>query len=444
MTALHEPPGESPAESSTSTSPEVPGPKPAGTGSGPVRLLLLAAGVVAVGVWLGTTILVMIAAIVAIIFLHELGHYVTAKWSGMKVTEFFLGFGPRLWSFRRGETEYGVKAIPAGAYVRIIGMNNLDEVDPADEPRTFRQQSYPKRMLVVLAGSGMHFLIALVLIFALLVGWGGPGGRLFGSVDQADWQVGEVIDGSAAEAAGIEAGDRIVAVGQGPVESFADLGDLVRPRANETVTIEVLRDGAPQTLVATIGEHTEGGVTTGLLGVRPTIATERVNPVVAVPIAFVDLGRLLSETVQGMAQLLSPEGISGFAEQVADGGTSEGDATGSAATDEDGAGAEPRPVSIVGVTRIGADMLESGVDQFLFILIVLNGFIGLFNLIPLLPLDGGHAAIATYERIREGRSGRRHLVDVTRLLPLTYMVVLALVLLGVSAVYLDIVNPPVP
>ncbi len=90
------------------------------------------------------------------IFLHELGHFVTARWTGMKVTQFFLGFGPRLWSFRRGETEYGVRALPLGAFVRIIGMNNLDEVEPADEARTYRQQSFPKRLLVISAGSIMH------------------------------------------------------------------------------------------------------------------------------------------------------------------------------------------------------------------------------------------------------------------------------------------------
>ena len=118
-------------------------------------------------------VLVVIALIV-MIMLHELGHFLTAKWSGMKVTEFFLGFGPRLWSVRKGETEYGVKAIPAGGYVRIIGMSNLEEVDPADEPRTYRQQPFPRRLSVAVAGSTMHFIIAFVLLFVLLTGGGRP------------------------------------------------------------------------------------------------------------------------------------------------------------------------------------------------------------------------------------------------------------------------------
>ena len=119
---------------------------------------------------------IMIAAIVVMIFLHELGHYLTAKWSGMKVTEFFLFFGPKIWSFKRGETEYGIKCIPAGAYVRIIGMSNLEtDVPPEDEPRTYRQQSYPKRLLVVSAGSIMHMLQAFVLLFVAFTLVGVPG-----------------------------------------------------------------------------------------------------------------------------------------------------------------------------------------------------------------------------------------------------------------------------
>src|SRR3546814_10076827 len=108
------------------------------------RVALIAAAVVALGVFAGKGWLLIIGALSVMIFLHELGHYLTAKWTGMKVTEFFLGFGPKLWSFRRGETEYGLKLLPIGAYVRIIGMNNLDEVPPEDELRTYRPQSYPR------------------------------------------------------------------------------------------------------------------------------------------------------------------------------------------------------------------------------------------------------------------------------------------------------------
>ena len=107
----------------------------------------------------GETVL-LVLALIGCIVAHEFGHFVTAKAAGIKVTEFFVGFGPRLWSVRRGETEYGVKALPLGGYCRILGMNNLEEVDPADEPRTYRQAPLWRRLSVALAGSAMHFLIA--------------------------------------------------------------------------------------------------------------------------------------------------------------------------------------------------------------------------------------------------------------------------------------------
>ena len=142
------------------------------------RLALVVAFIVGLGLWAGVSLVVVILALVVMIFFHELGHYVTAKWAGMKVTEFFIGFGPRIWSFRRGETEYGLKAIPAGAYVRIIGMSNLEDVAPEDEARTYRQKSYPRRMSVAVAGSAMHFLMAAAFILVLLSGTGVRGGTV--------------------------------------------------------------------------------------------------------------------------------------------------------------------------------------------------------------------------------------------------------------------------
>ena len=155
--------------------------------------------------------LFIVAALTVMIFLHELGHFLTAKWTGMKVTEFFLGFGPKLWSFRRGETEYGIKLIPVLAYVRIIGMNNLDEVDPEDEPRTYRQQTFPRRMLVITAGSMMHFLQAFVLFLVVFTIVGVPRDSVLADDVHAPpitGSVSNVLKGGAAETAGIRAGRR--------------------------------------------------------------------------------------------------------------------------------------------------------------------------------------------------------------------------------------------
>jgi hypothetical protein len=145
--------------------------------------------------WWSWWAFVFVVLLIGCIFLHELGHFATAKWTGMKATQFFLFMGPKLWSFKRGETEYGVRAYPVGAFVRIIGMNNMDDVDPEDEPRAYRAKSYPRRMLVITAGSLMHMLIAVALLFGGRCRPGAtrphrgarrPAGRVTGRVREAD------------------------------------------------------------------------------------------------------------------------------------------------------------------------------------------------------------------------------------------------------------------
>jgi len=134
-----------------------------------IGLAVLVGGSVALGI--GRTVAV-IAAILTMIMLHELGHFLMARRAGMRVTEFFLGFGPKVWSVRRGDTEFGIRAIPAGGYVRVIGMNNLEQIDPADEPFTYRSKSYWQRVRFASAGSAVHFMIAFVLLVVVLAGLG--------------------------------------------------------------------------------------------------------------------------------------------------------------------------------------------------------------------------------------------------------------------------------
>ncbi len=141
-----------------------------GKPASPVTSIITGLIVLGLFAWLAFTniwMFVFAVGIIISVFLHETGHFVTARLTGMKATQFFLGFGPRLWSFTRGETEYGVRALPIGAFVRIIGMNNLDEVPPQDEGRTYRQQTFPRRLLVISAGSLMHLLIAVLLLFTI-------------------------------------------------------------------------------------------------------------------------------------------------------------------------------------------------------------------------------------------------------------------------------------
>ncbi len=414
------------------------------------RLALLLGGVAALGLLAGRGWLLIIGALFVMVFLHELGHFLTAKWAGMKVTEFFIGIGPKVWSFRRGETEYGIKLVPLVAYVRIIGMNNVDEVAPEDEPRTYRQQSYPKRLLVVSAGSLMHVLQAFVL-FVVVFGIVGVSAdtelaqRLGGQeLDETTWVVGNVVEDSAAEQAGLRVGDDLRSIDGQPVERFADVGPIVGDRVGDEVALVVERDGRVLELHTEIGRRTDDRQT-GFLGIGdayPQLPAVTANPIEAVSEAGSITVSFLGQTVQGMASFFT--GIGDFASTVVDSG-SDGPVMGSGSEGGggqrvEGGAAENRVISIYGVARIGASVSEDGMSEFLILLALVNISIGVLNMVPLLPLDGGHVAVATYERIRSIR-GRRHMADVSRLLPLTYAVFIFLIMLMTSTIYLDIVDP---
>ena len=375
-------------------------------------------------VWLGLTnrwMLLFVAGVLGSVFLHELGHFVTARLTGMKATQFFIGFGPRLWSFHRGETEYGVRLLPLGAFVRIIGMNNLDEVPPEDEARTYRQKSYPRRMLVITAGSLMHLLLAIVLLFGVFA--------TKGRIDERPGaEVGDIAVDSGADAAGIRSGDIIVSIGGVTVED-GDLGAIVRQSdPGDTVDIVLERDGEVLSVEATLGANATPGERNGtaLLGVasRGAAVWEDQSIGEAARYAVTDLFPVTWESTKGIVQVLNPinifEHLSGAADDL-----------------------RTRPTTLVGVTQVSGDIGElEGLAGILYLLAVLNVFVGVFNMFPLLPLDGGHAAIATYERIREiGRGGRRYFTDVARLMPFTMGVIVILLFLFMSGLYLDITKP---
>jgi RIP metalloprotease RseP len=445
------------------------------------------------------------------VFLHEMGHFLVAKWAGMKVTEFFIGFGPRIWSFHRGETEYGLKVIPAGAYVRIIGMHSMEEVDPADEDRTYRSKPFVKRLPVVLAGPAMNLLIGLVLLVVIFAGFGAP------RPDQ--WEVSRVLDGSAAAAAGVEEGDRIVEFAGQPVSDFDGFADIVRPNAGSEVPVVVERDGELVTLTADIGwELTASGADAlsqlqsgdrvtqvgdtevgdyqelsaalasapdgpvrvvferdgfayaaevqapvtmpddgfrGLLGVGPESPRVREDIVTAGGEAVSTFGEITVASVQGLGRFFSPDGLSRYAELFTPEDTEpaveesvaitplDPDApAASEVTASSSAGEEDRVLSILGVIRLGSQAADGGgAVTFLFLLITVNIFLGLINLVPLLPFDGGHAVVAIYEGIRSRIAHRAYRVDISKLMPVTYVVVFLMVGLGLSSMYLDIVNP---
>ena len=219
----------------------------------------------------GRSVFFLTLGLIFMIFLHEAGHFFTARWTGMKATQFFLGFGKTIWSFRRGETTYGVKAIPAGAFVRILGMHNLDPVEPEDEPRAYRNATYPRRMLVITAGSMMHFLQSIVLFVLLFAVIGleevrtDEGWTVFetSSIDED----GEIL--SPAQIAGIQSGDVIQSIGGQDVTDWEDLSKVVGDSPGETFDVTGVRADGTQFSVSLTLAARPTDETRGFLGVRP-------------------------------------------------------------------------------------------------------------------------------------------------------------------------------
>ena len=496
-----------------------------------LRLTALIAATVLLG-WWRPWILVMIAALVLMITLHEWGHYITAKRAGMKVTEFFLFFGPKVWSIQRGETEYGIKCIPAGAYVKIIGMSNLDVVAPEDEELTYRQKPFWSRISVAVAGSTMHFLLALVLIFVALSIVGQPGGTVDQARQMKNWRIGSVAGGAGAEAAGLRAGDKLISLDGERIRTFDDLPAVAKPLKGKTVPVTYERNGKVNTVDVTLrpfyswridrvvpgspvekaglkagdeivslnGESLRHSrdldeLLTSLEGRKVPVvyesvkddsrhtldltvsslilyghegylgigsddpATKRLGILEGLRRTPAEFVNVLTTSMGSLGHLVSPSGITSIGKQV---GSARSDHAATTAAAKAHAEAVPtsndsasylsnrgpsmpsadRPISILGLVNVGASIGKVEPAALISLFALINIFIGMFNLVPLLPLDGGHVAVAVYERIQEKRlHRRRYFTDMSKLMPLTMVVIAVLAMLFLSTIYLDIANP---
>ncbi len=382
-------------------------------------------------------LLVVVVCIIAIVMIHELGHFLAAKHGGMKVTEYFVGFGPRLWSFRRGETEYGIKALPFGGYVKIPGMTNLEEVDPADESRLYREKPFHSRLLVAVAGSAMHFLMAFVLLWVLVSFVGVPNAAKVQvqGLNRLGGRPGPAI------LAGVRAGDVIVSVDGKAVDgNVSTLTSTIRDHPGQQVTLVVSRQGQLRTLTVTPANgrvvHESGDAPPkgtapyGIIGVSLGEPTERTSPFHAVATAAADLGHFMWSSVVGVAHLFSPSGVTQRFDQVS-----------SAKAANQAAANGTRAESIVGVVNTATQAAQAGIGQLLYILIAINVFFGIFNLFPMLPLDGGHVAIAVYEKIRTGRRKVMYHADVAKLMPFTWAFLIFLAIIVLPALLTDVLHP---
>jgi membrane-associated protease RseP (regulator of RpoE activity) len=384
-------------------------------------------------------VILFVVGLLTSVMLHELGHFATAKHYGMKATRFFVGFGPTLWSIRRGETEYGVKALPAGGFVRIEGMTTLEELAPEDDKRAFWRFPAGQRTVVLSAGSFMHFVIAILLVFGILAATGQDPIRDQGiqvqtvakcltPTDTGPCKAGD----PAAPAYGVlRSGDVLLTVNGHQIEGDgSNFVQALRGAGGKPTVITYERDGAVRTATLTPTAIKVGTKLVGRIGIQTVEHPAAVSVTGAFGRTFTVLGDLLSSTGKAISGL--PHEVAGILEN------------------------KPRnpngAASVVDVARVSGQIASSGAGvgdiaaSLLFLLAEINLFVGIFNLLPLLPLDGGHIAIIAYEKGRSavarvaGRPdpGR---VDIMKVLPVTYAVFAVFVGLSLILLYAGITNP---
>jgi membrane-associated protease RseP (regulator of RpoE activity) len=381
---------------------------------------------------LGITLFVL--ALMLAIFLHEGGHFTTAKLFGMKVERFFLGFGPTIWSFRRGETEYGIKAFPLGGFCKIAGMspyendgNFLEEdrsADPAATPtppeRQFRNKPAWQRSIVLAAGSITHFIVAILLIWMVLVAIGIGTGQVTTTIDNT-----VALDGgqrSPAQIAGLRSGDQIVAVAGTPVSTFEQLRAVLQSKGDQPITIEYVRDGERRsTSVTPVNQNGRG-----FLGFQPSEETRRIGVLAAIPESMKLFWDTTVATVKGLGGF-----VTGLADRISAPEPAPAGSGGGGGGVRDGG-----PIGIVGITRLaGQAVANNQWAIFIAILIQLNIVVGVFNLLPLPPMDGGYLAFVLWQVVT------RREVDLRKVVPVAALIVGLLVMLTVGLVWLDITNP---
>ncbi|HEY2450820.1 MAG TPA: M50 family metallopeptidase [Mycobacterium sp.] len=389
-------------------------------------------------------------AILISVALHECGHMWIARVTGMKVRRYFVGFGPTLWSTRRGETEYGVKAVPLGGFCDIAGMTSVEDLAPDETDRAMFKQKTWKRVAVLFAGPAMNFIICLVLIYGIALVWGLPnlhpptkaviGETACVAPETAPGKVQNCTGPGPAALAGIHPGDVVVKVGDTSVSTFEDMAAAVR-KLHGTVPVVVERDGKPITTYVDVtptqrylpGANGQGAqaqpTTVGAIGVGAVRLTPMHYGVfTAVPATLAFTGDLTGEV--GKALVAIPTKVGALVHAIG------------------GGQRDPQtPMSVVGASIIGGDTVDHGLwVAFWFFLAQLNLILGAINLVPLLPFDGGHIAIAVFEKIRNIIRSTRGLVaaapvNYLKLMPATYVVLVFVVGYMLLTVTADLVNP---
>ena len=358
-------------------------------------------------------IVLFVVAILLVILIHEAAHFGMAKLFGIKVEEFFVGFGPRLWSVRRGDTEYGVKALPLGGYVRIAGMNPFQEPTPEEYPRTFGAKPAWQRALVIVAGPATHFVLAFALFAAFLAFSGDPTKPQVNAVQRT-------LSGrtTPASIAGLQPGDRIVGIAGITNPSTDQVITYTYGHAGRPTRIVIRRDGHDIVKTVTPIPSKVPGIRHPVGRIGVSLGPTKTGPVQSVVQGGTLLGKAMAATVGNLGRVFGPEGLKRIVHLLF-------------------GNAQRQATDVTSVVGVGRAVGQSAGDPFLvlFILASVNVFVGILNLVPLPPFDGGHLAVVAYERIR------RRKVDMRKLVPVTAVVAAFLMLFMISVLYLDIVKP---
>lgn len=444
-----------------------------------------------------TGVLVFIGALFFAVMFHEFGHYLLARRAGMKVSEFFFGFGPRLWSTtriyaviydrtggrevktirleseeealqyeefssdelrtlagRKGRsrdlgvyvtsTEFGIKAVPVGGYVKIAGMDPYEEVAPRDKGHTYADKSYWARAMAILAGPMANILVAFILLWVLAVAGELPGQeRAIPVVGEISLPVGcatsdgvSEVDGTScaqptpARQAGLTPGDRFVAIDGKSIDSWDQVRSIIGRSGGQTLIFTIDRGGEIMDLPVEVGLRPPVAGETEpqpFVGVIVATAKSGDDPGTAVLTAGTTIGTMTAVAFYSVYKFFTPENLKRYVGLL--GGKSDPEANNS------------RFVSPVGVARLSAQAAQQGWSLLIMIMVIFNLFLGIFNLIPLLPLDGGHLLIVAYEKVASTITGRSVKVNLKRLIPVMAAVIILFVLIGASSLYLDIVSP---
>lgn len=314
------------------------------------------------------SIAAFIVVLGVLVFIHELGHYLAARWRGVHVEVFSIGFGKRIhaWTDRRG-TEWRLSWLPLGGFVKLHGQEGPDDATPEMRARwrpgqTFHDKPVRDRAIVVAAGPIANFLLAAVLFSGLYMTVGQP---------QPSASIGTVVTGSAAERAGLQPGDRILSLDGEAVTRFEQVQRHIQPRAGQPVQIRILREGQEQALQATPDARESNGATVGVLGVAGgAVEFERLNPVSALAAGVTQTADVTVQTLAGLWQMIA----------------------GQRGTEELGG-----PLRIA---QLSGQVAELGLASLVSFMAILSVNLALINLFPIPMLDGGHLLFYAAEAIR--------------------------------------------